>query len=82
VFLLEGRDVVFVGDLLTTRNPLTGGRGPELLASALNQSSTAMLESLSKLESLPAATVLFAHGEPWTSGIGSAVERARAIGPT
>jgi glyoxylase-like metal-dependent hydrolase (beta-lactamase superfamily II) len=82
VFLLEPQGVLFAGDLLTTRNPLTGGRGPELLARALNKSSAAMLESFSKLEALDAQTVLFAHGEPWTQGIAAAVRRAREIGPT
>jgi glyoxylase-like metal-dependent hydrolase (beta-lactamase superfamily II) len=82
VLLLEERGPLFAGDLLTTSNPLTGGRGPELLARGLNQSTAGMLESLSKLERLDAGTVLFAHGEPWTQGIGAAVRRAREIGPT
>src|SRR5205823_2921207 len=31
VLLHEGKGVLFAGDLLCTRNPLSGGRGPELM---------------------------------------------------
>lgn len=82
VFLHEARGILFAGDLLCTRNPLTGGRGPELLPRALSQSSATMLDSLSKLEPLDVGAILFGHGETWTGGAAAAVRRAREIGPT
>lgn len=82
VLHLESRGVLFAGDLICSRNPLTGGRGPELLPRPLNMSSETMLASLGRLERLDAPTVLFGHGEPWRQGVAAAVERARQIGPT
>jgi glyoxylase-like metal-dependent hydrolase (beta-lactamase superfamily II) len=78
----ERRRLLFVGDLLTTDNPLTGGRGPELLPRALNLSSATMLDSLAKLEHLDVQSMLFGHGDTWTGGAAAAVRRAREIGPT
>lgn len=82
VLLLEGRGVLFAGDHICTWNPLTGGRGPELLPRPLNVSSEAMLASLDRLEPLEAETVLVGHGEPWRDGIAAAVRRARRVGIT
>jgi glyoxylase-like metal-dependent hydrolase (beta-lactamase superfamily II) len=79
---LESRGVLVAGDLLCTRNPLTGARGPELLPGAFNLSSATMLDSLSKLESLDASAIVFGHGDPWTDGAAEAVRLARAAGPT
>lgn len=81
-FWFESKGALFVGDLICTRNPLTGKRGPQLLPRALNLSSGTMLDSLSRLEPLPASTILFGHGEPWTQGAEEAVRQARATGPT
>jgi glyoxylase-like metal-dependent hydrolase (beta-lactamase superfamily II) len=82
VLLLEDRGVLFAGDHLCTRNPLTGRRGPELLPRPLNVSSEAMLRSLDRIEPLEAQTLLFGHGEPWDGGTAAAVARARAVGIT
>lgn len=76
------RGLLFAADLICTRNPLTGGRGPELLPRPLNTSSEQMLASLARIEPLEAGTVLFGHGEPWTHGTAAAVKRAREIGLT
>jgi glyoxylase-like metal-dependent hydrolase (beta-lactamase superfamily II) len=76
------RRVLFAGDLLCTVNPLTGARGAQLLPRPLNPSSATMLDSLTKLESLDVGAILVGHGETWTQGAASAVERARNIGPT
>lgn len=81
-FWIEPSGALVVGDLLCTRNPLTGGRGPELLPRAFNLSSATMLDSLTRLEELDAGTILFGHGEPWTRGTAEAVRLARAKGPT
>jgi glyoxylase-like metal-dependent hydrolase (beta-lactamase superfamily II) len=82
VLVHETRGLLFAGDLICTRNPLTGGNGPELMPRALNLSSATMLASLSKLEALDADTILFGHGETWRHGSAAAVRRAREIGPT
>ena len=82
VLLHEGKGVLFVGDLLATRNPLTGGRGPQLLPRALNLSTATMIDSLTKLEQLEVGHMLFGHGDPWTLGAAAAVKSAREIGPT
>ncbi len=82
VFLLESRGVLLLGDLLCTLNPLTGGRGPQLMPAGFSLSSVTMLDALSKLEELDAPTLAFGHGDPWTQGVGSAVRLAREVGPT
>ena len=81
-FRLEDVDVLIAGDLLCTLNPLTGKRGPQLMPSAFNASTTQMLDSLTKIESVDAQALYVGHGEPWTNGVRSAVEHARAVGPT
>jgi glyoxylase-like metal-dependent hydrolase (beta-lactamase superfamily II) len=83
VFLLE-RDggVLFTGDALCGRNPLTGRTGPQVMPTAFNSSTDQALASLERLEGLQAAHVLFGHGDPWTDGAAAAVERARAQGPS
>ena len=81
-FWLEPRGVLVAGDLLCTRNPLTGGRGPQLMPGAFNLSSGSILDSLSKIEGLDAGTIVFGHGEPWADGAAEAVRHARATGPT
>lgn len=81
-FFLEPRGVLIVGDLLCTRNPLTGGRTPQLMPRAFGQSSATTLESLSRIDHLDARVMLFGHGEPWTDGPAEAVRRARETGVT
>ncbi len=79
---LDVGDALIAGDLLCTLNPLTGRRGPQPMPGALNQSTAQVLESLAKIEGLDAQTVYVGHGEPWTDGVRSAVDRARAAGPS
>ena len=81
-FWLESRGVLVMGDLLCTRNPLTGARGPQLMPTAFNLSNATIFDSLSKVESLDARVLVFGHGEPWTDGTAEAVRRARETGPT
>ncbi len=73
---------LFAGDLICTWNPLTGGRGPQLLPRAFNLSTPSMLDSLTKIQDLDANAVLVGHGPPWTESPRSAVESARRVGPT
>jgi glyoxylase-like metal-dependent hydrolase (beta-lactamase superfamily II) len=82
VLVHEARGLLFAGDLICARNPLTGHRGPELMPGALNLSSSTMLDSLTRLESLDVGAILFGHGEPWRDGAAAAVRRAREIGLT
>jgi glyoxylase-like metal-dependent hydrolase (beta-lactamase superfamily II) len=72
--------VLFSGDEIVTRNPLTGRRGPQIMPSAFDVSSAQCLASLDRLEALEAAVVAPGHGEPWTQGPRAAVEQARANG--
>ena len=78
----DSRKVLLLGDLLCTLNPLTGGRGPQLMPRAFNLSSGTMLDALSKIEQIEADVLLFGHGDPWTGGTGDAVRLAREKGPT
>ena len=81
-FHLPDRGVLFTGDALNSRNPMTGRTGPQIMPGGLNISSAQALESLSHLEDLDADVVLFGHGEPWTDGPAAVVARARELGPS
>jgi glyoxylase-like metal-dependent hydrolase (beta-lactamase superfamily II) len=77
VLHLPDRGVVFAGDALCTRNPLTGRAGPQLMPRAFASSTAQALESLSRLEGLEAGAVLPGHGDPWTEGVATLVARVR-----
>jgi glyoxylase-like metal-dependent hydrolase (beta-lactamase superfamily II) len=79
--LLADRGVLFAGDALCTRNPLTGQTGPQLMPAAVNASTEQALASLDRLEPIEASITLFGHGEPWTGTPAEAVARARALAP-
>jgi glyoxylase-like metal-dependent hydrolase (beta-lactamase superfamily II) len=81
-FHLPDRGVLFTGDAMNSRNPMTGRMGPQIMPGGFNISSEQALESLSDLESLDAGVVLFGHGEPWHDGPAAAVARARELGPS
>jgi glyoxylase-like metal-dependent hydrolase (beta-lactamase superfamily II) len=78
----EARRTLVAGDLLATRNPLTGVVGPQLMPRAFTRSSEQALDSLHRIEDLDAHFLLPGHGEPWTESARLAVERARVLGPT
>ena len=78
--LLEERRVLFTGDALSTRNPLTGRIGPQIAPDGLNRDSEQALRSLDAIAALPADLLLPGHGEPWPGGVGEAVRRAKAAG--
>jgi glyoxylase-like metal-dependent hydrolase (beta-lactamase superfamily II) len=77
---LESRGILFSGDALVTRNPLTGRIGPQIMPSGFNRDSAQALSSLRALLSVAASTVLPGHGEPWTGGAAEAVRLARQTG--
>jgi glyoxylase-like metal-dependent hydrolase (beta-lactamase superfamily II) len=76
------RDAVLVGDALVTFDPYKGQAGPQIVARAATADSRLALASLASLAATDAGIVLPGHGEPWTGGIGSAVEGARSRGRT
>src|SRR3954451_23724295 len=82
VLHLERHGVLFTGDALCSRNPLTGRKGPQVMPRALNASTDQALSSLERFEDVEAGHVLFGHGEPWTRGTRAAVEHAREQGPS
>jgi glyoxylase-like metal-dependent hydrolase (beta-lactamase superfamily II) len=71
---------VISGDALVTLDPYTGHRGPQIVAGAATADSEQALRSLDRLAATGAGTVLPGHGEPWTAGVGTAVELARERG--
>lgn len=76
VFHFPRHGALFAGDALCTWHPLSGERGPQLMA--FNVSNERAAESLANFESIDAGLLLVGHGEPWTGGAGAAVEHARA----
>lgn len=78
---LPDRDTVIAGDAIVTLDPYTGRTGPHIVARAATANSQMALDSLDRLARTSAKVVLSGHGEPWTSGVGSAVEQARRAGP-
>jgi glyoxylase-like metal-dependent hydrolase (beta-lactamase superfamily II) len=80
--LLEGRRILLTGDVLATRNPLTGRPGPQIMPSGLNADTPQALRSLAALDGVPAEVLLPGHGEPWTGGTAEALRLARAAGPS
>jgi glyoxylase-like metal-dependent hydrolase (beta-lactamase superfamily II) len=68
-------DAVFVGDAMTTRNVLTGERGPRPAPFTLQPQEAT--ESIAHLEDVQAAWVLPGHGPPWNGGVRDAVRRYR-----
>jgi glyoxylase-like metal-dependent hydrolase (beta-lactamase superfamily II) len=82
VLHFERHGVVFVGDALCTRNPLTGRTGAQLMPSAFNVSSDQAMRSLDAIEASGTVMVLPGHGEPFTNGAAAAAAAARAFGRT
>ena len=74
--------MLFSGDTIVTRNPLTGRAGPQIMPSGFNCDTPAALRSLAALHGLAADTVLPGHGDPWTGGATEAVLLAHAAGPS
>lgn len=75
---LADRDCVIVGDAIVTLDPYTARRGPRVVARAATADSERNLRTLDALVETDAGTLLPGHGDPWTLGVASAVEAARA----
>ena len=69
-------DAVFVGDALTTRNVLTGVRGPQ--PAPFTDDPAQAIDSLERLRATGAKWVLPGHGAPWSGGVDAAVDAVRA----
>jgi glyoxylase-like metal-dependent hydrolase (beta-lactamase superfamily II) len=78
--LLEDRRILLTGDVLATRNPLTGRVGPQIMPSGLNADTPRALRSLGVIEPIEADLLLPGHGDPWTEGPAEAVRLAREAG--
>lgn len=72
----EDHDAVLVGDALATYAVTTGIRGPQIAPFSADRDEA--LESLRRLEDLPASLVLPGHGAPWRQGVKTAVAAVRA----
>jgi glyoxylase-like metal-dependent hydrolase (beta-lactamase superfamily II) len=79
---LPDRGVVIAGDAVVMLDPYTAQEGPKIVAGAATADSERNLASLDALASTAAPTVLTGHGPPFTGGVGEAVRRARAVGPS
>jgi len=76
----EKKGVLFAGDALCTRNPITGRPGAQVMPSAMNVSTDRCFASLAAIAEVPVQVVLVGHGEPWRDSAASAVESARRLG--
>ena len=74
-----GHDALFSGDAINTYAFTSGRTGPQL--SPLNRDRAQALESLKRIEDLPATLVLPGHGAPWHQGVKAAVIAVRATNP-
>jgi glyoxylase-like metal-dependent hydrolase (beta-lactamase superfamily II) len=79
---LPDRGVLLTGDVLCSRNPMTGRDGPQIMPGSFTRDIGQALDSLARIESLDASVLGFGHGDPWTDGAASAVARARELGPS
>jgi glyoxylase-like metal-dependent hydrolase (beta-lactamase superfamily II) len=77
-FYFEEHGALFVGDAICTKNPLTGGQGPQLMSHGFNESDAQSLASLDAIEPIDAEVLLPGHGEPWRDGAARAVAEARS----
>ena len=68
------------GDVLATKNPLTGRLGPQIMPSGLNEDTPGALRSLGRLDGMHARALLPGHGDPWNRGVAEAVVAAKAAG--
>jgi glyoxylase-like metal-dependent hydrolase (beta-lactamase superfamily II) len=69
---------LFLGDAMTTRNVLTGVRGPKPAPFTLDPQQAR--ESLDRIEAVDATWVLPGHGPAWDGGVPEAVRLIREAG--
>jgi glyoxylase-like metal-dependent hydrolase (beta-lactamase superfamily II) len=71
-------DALFIGDGLATLAVTTGTTGPQIAPYSSDPAEA--LASLSRLEGVEAGWLLPGHGQPWTTGVGAAVDAVRKRG--
>jgi glyoxylase-like metal-dependent hydrolase (beta-lactamase superfamily II) len=76
VLHVPDRGVVFTGDALVTFDPYTRGQGPRMMLDGVHEDPAQARASLAQIADLEADILLPGHGDPWTGGSRSAVERA------
>ena len=69
-------DALFVGDALATKAVTTGEEGP--LIAPFTADPAEALRSLDRLTDVEAGWLLPGHGQAWTAGVGTAIDRVRA----
>lgn len=74
-----GHDALFSGDAINTYAVTSGRTGPQL--SPFNRDRAEALESLRRIEDLPATHLLPGHGATWHQGVKAAVIAVRATNP-
>jgi len=73
---VASHDALFAGDALATIAVTTGQTGPMIAPFSADPAQA--LASLDRLAGIEAAWLLPGHGQPWTGGVGEAIERIRA----
>ena len=73
--LLEDRGVLFTGDAIVNFDYASGRRGLGL--HRFNEDREEALSALGRLDGLDPEILLFGHGDPWTDGLGRALEIVR-----
>jgi glyoxylase-like metal-dependent hydrolase (beta-lactamase superfamily II) len=68
-------DALFLGDTMTTRNVLTGARGPKPAPFTLEPQQA--VASLERLDGIDATWVLPGHGPAWDGGAPEAIRQVR-----
>jgi glyoxylase-like metal-dependent hydrolase (beta-lactamase superfamily II) len=81
-FHFEERGLLLAGDVLCTRNPMTGREGPQIMPGSFTVDIQQALDSLAAIEAVDAGTVAVGHGDPFTRGTREAVAAAREAGPS
>lgn len=66
---------LLVGDAFATYAVTTGNRGPQIAPFTADAGHA--LESLARIEDVPADLVLPGHGDPWTAGVAEAIGKVR-----
>lgn len=80
-YFFESVGALLCGDAIVTLDPYTGTRGPQIVAGAATADSTRALASLDMLREVDDSVLLPGHGDPWTRGVGSAIDAALRAGP-
>jgi glyoxylase-like metal-dependent hydrolase (beta-lactamase superfamily II) len=73
------RQILFSGDTLFSRNPLSGKQGVQLPPRLLISDIAALRESVRRLAALPVQVLCAGHGEPVLAGAGDRI-RALVVG--